>query len=82
MKSVENAEFILMKKIQLLKEKHKDIPELSELEEETREIINQNCISSVQMAMMYLMSSEKILDAETHTKIKNILQSVLNEQSK
>ena len=80
MKSVENAEFILMKKIQLLKEKHQNIPEIAELEEETREIINQNCVSSVQTAMMYLLSSEKIIDATTQEKIKNIMQSVLNEK--
>jgi len=82
MKAVDNAEFILMKKIQLLREKYKEIPELGELEEETREIINQNCISSVQMAMIYLMNSEKILDVKTHEKIKTILQNALNEQSK
>jgi len=58
MKSINNPEFILIKKIQKLKEKYKDIPEIAELEEETKEIINQNCISQMQMAMLYFLGSE------------------------
>ena len=82
MKSVDNAELILIKKIQVIKEKYKDIPELAELEGETLEIINQNCISQIQMATMYLLSSEGLIDEETSKKLKSILQNVFDIQAK
>jgi len=80
MKAVDNPEFILIKRIQMIKEKYKDIPEIAELEEEALGIINQNCVSSVQMSMMYLLSSEGVLDKKTEEKIKDILQSVLGRE--
>ncbi len=81
MKAVDHPEFILLKKIQAIKTKYQDIPEVAELEEEAREIINQNCISSVQMAAMYLLSSEGTLKPETAVKIKAVLKSVLGKET-
>lgn len=80
MKSYDNAEFILIKKIQHLKEKYQDIKEIAELEEEAKEIINQNCISSIQFAVLYLLGSEDNLNSETKEKIKGILQQVLGKK--
>lgn len=79
MKSIENPEFILIKKVRQLRDKYENIPEIVELEEEIREIINQNCISSVQMAMLYLLGSRENLDAETSKKIASIMRGVLDE---
>jgi len=70
MKAVDNPEFILIKRIQMIKEKYKDIPEIAELEEEALGIINQNCVSSVQMSMMYLLSSEGVLDKKQKKRSK------------
>jgi len=72
MKAVNNAELIWIKK-------HNNITEIAELEEEILEIINQNCISSVQMAMMYLLNCEGIIDKKTEEKIKGIIHNVLGE---
>lgn len=65
MKAVDNPEFLLIKKIQVIKERYQYIPEIAELEAETREIINQNCISSIQVAVLYLLGSGDSLDTKT-----------------
>ncbi len=81
MKAVENPEFILIQKIQALKEKYENIPEIAQLEEETREIIKQNCITSVQMAAFYFMNCGKNIDSKTEERIGNILQNILDSRT-
>jgi len=75
----ENSELILVNIIQQLTEKNKNIPELVELEVETKKIINQNCISLVQFTMLYLMESHHNINPETRERINRILQRIMSQ---
>jgi len=74
-----NSELILIDKIQELMGKNKNIPELVELEVETKKIINQNCISLVQFTMLYLMESNNNINPETRERINRILQRIIGQ---
>jgi len=79
MKRFKNPELTIIDKIQQLMGKNKNIPELAELEVETKKIINQNCISLVQFTMLYLMESHHNINPETRERINRILQRIMSQ---
>lgn len=59
MKNFEHPEFLILHKIQQLQEKYPDFKELSELDADVRNIINENVLSLTQYAHLYALMGKK-----------------------
>ena len=78
MKNFEHPEFFILHKLQLLQEKYPDLSELAALTKETQKIINENALSMVQAANLYvLLGKEGDLLPETKKKLALLYDAAL-----
>ena len=76
MKTYNNPEFHIFYKLQLLRERYPDLPELEELEKEVRKIINTNSLDILRWAMVQAIPGQSgDLTPETIQKMKIALSA-------
>jgi hypothetical protein len=76
MKTYQNPEFHIFYKLQLLREKYPDLPELAALEDEVREIINTNSLDILRWATVQAIPGRPgDLTPKTVQKMKFVLST-------